>query len=92
MIDIKFEVLYGMPCTPKTFEINGVEAFVTDFCDYIGIPSDSGYSCKSMTVKINSHNKLMTMKKYKILDYEFYAIGAFLTSVFDLSSGCSWCE
>lgn len=92
MIDIKFEVLDGMPCTTKTFEINGVEAFVTDFGDYIRIPSDSGYGCKSMTVKIDSHNKLMTMKKYKISDYAFDAIGAFLTSVFDLSSGCSWCE
>ena len=66
MIDIKFEVLDGMPCTTKTFEINGVEAFVTDFGDYIRIPSDSGYGCESMTVKIDSHNKLTAMKKYKI--------------------------
>lgn len=92
MIDLKFEVYKGIPCTPKTFEINGVEASVTDFGDNIRIPSDSGYSCKCMTVKIDSYNILRTMDKYKISENEFYAIGAFLTSIFDLSDGCDWCE
>ena len=92
MIDLKFEVLDGMPCTTKTFEINGVEAFVTDFCDYIRIPSDSGYGCKSMSLEIDSHNKLTAMTRYNISESDFYAIGVFLTSVFDLSGGCDWCE
>ena len=92
MIDLKFEVFKGMPCNTKKFEINGKEALVTDFGDYVQIPTDSGYSCKSMTFNIDSYNILMTMDKYKISENEFYAIGAFLTSIFDLSDGCNWCE
>lgn len=92
MIDFKFEVYKGIPCTPITFEINGVEASVTDFGDYVQIPSDSGYGCKSMTVKIDSNKTFMAMIKYNISESDFYAIGKFLTAVFDLSDGCSWCE
>ena len=92
MIDLKFEVYNGLPCVTKTFEINGVRASVTDFGDYVQIPTDSGYSCKSMTFNIDSYNIIMTMDKYKISENEFYAIGAFLTSIFDLSDGCNWCK
>ena len=92
MIDLKFEVYNGLPCVTKTFEINGVRASVTDFGDYVQIPTDSGYSCKSMTFNIDSYNILMAMDKYKISENEFYAIGEFLTSIFDLSDGCNWCK
>ena len=92
MIDIKFEVLDGMPCTTKTFEINGVEALVTDFGKFIYKPLSSGYGCESMTFKTDPRNKLMAMATYKISASEFYAIGAFLTSIFDFSKGCNWCE
>ena len=92
MIDIKFEVLDGMPCTTKTFEINGKEALVTDFGKFICKPLSSGYGCESMTFKTDPRNKLMVMATYKISASEFYAIGSFLTSVFDFSKGCDWCE
>lgn len=92
MIDLKFEVSNTIPCTTKTFEINGVRAFVTDFCDYIRIRSDSGYGCKSMSLEIDSRNKLKAMIRYYISESDFYAIGTFLISVFDLSDGCDGCE
>ena len=92
MIDIKFEVLDGMPCTTKTFEINDKEALVTDFGKFICKQLSSGYGCESMTFKTDPRNKLMAMATYKISASEFYAIGAFLTSIFDFSKGCDWCE
>lgn len=92
MIDLKFEVFDGIPCTPETFEINGVKAFVTDFGSLIRVPSDSGYSCERMCFEINYRNIITTTKKYNISESEFYAIGAFSTSVFDFPSGCDWCE
>ena len=92
MIDIKFEVFKGMPCNTKKFEINGKEALVTDFGKFICKLLSSGYGCESMTFKTDPRNKLMAMATYKISASEFYAIGAFLTSIFDFSKGCDWCE
>lgn len=92
MIDLKFEVFDGMPCTTKTFEINGVRAFVADFCDCVRVPSDSGYCCECMCFELDYRKIITTTKKYNISESEFYAIGAFLTSVLDFSNGCDWCE
>lgn len=92
MLDLKFEVFKGMPCNTKKFEINGKEALVTDFGKFIYKPLPSGYGCESMTFKTDPRNKQATMVTYKISASEFYANGAFLTSIFDLSKGCDWCE
>lgn len=92
MIDLKLEVFNSMPCTTKIFEINGKAALVTDFGKIIRKSSVSGYSCESMFFKTDPRNKQATMVTYKISASEFYAIGAFLTSIFDLSKGCDWCE
>lgn len=89
---IKLETYTALPCTTKTFKINGVNADVSDF----GSNEDSDpekapqYGCGCHKFVADIHKAEAAIEKYHITLHDFVEICDLLTKKLNVGR-CEWC-